>query len=522
MKLMIVSCIINNITSQNISFKTSNIQLPLPLTNHISAPYSNELHIIGGYINGNKSNPSPNIYVLNGNIDNHEENQTTITTLTENYPSFFSNSSIFCNGQCSVTINNKIYIFQTAQILYDFNTPWMLIYDLDTSSFVSSNNYLYDLVDANANDGGNECDRIIKRFLVDQSTLCAFGDDLNNMVHFITYWDFTPYNPIMFINAETNEIIVGGCDEGIVFDTSPLTHKVFTYDINNNIWSSKFMYMVAERDNYGCSLDTDGILYVMGGEYKNGGIIGQSIEKCTESTYSYGCSVISSELVYPRSDLKITNIMDNHMLIHGGNEHVEIFNATKSEIVTDSIPWNIGELNVSSYSWFIDDDLFVITGGNPRNTMQNIEYINVSQIFTEPPINITFEWKQSCITRYNAFDANKNVDSYLLEQKQLRFEVLDRHPVPNSFHTYRWDIYGITNEHANPAVRYERIDNNTAQVNYQWRPSGGGVGTATMEFDLDELSALTGVDMTGPGHTTVLWMDWSDQYWYVLCDIVNQ
>ena len=74
---------------------------------------------------------------------------------------------------------------------------------------------------------------------------------------------------------------------------------------------------------------------------------------------------------------------------------MEIFNATpgSNRVITDSIPWEIGKLNVFSYSSFLDGDHFVVTGGKEINSgivTDNIEYINITKIFTKPANNETF------------------------------------------------------------------------------------------------------------------------------------
>ena len=55
--------------------------------------------------------------------------------------------------------------------------------EMETNSCESTNNYTYDLHDANSIINSNVCDKRMERFLTDQSTLCAFGDYTNDLIH---------------------------------------------------------------------------------------------------------------------------------------------------------------------------------------------------------------------------------------------------------------------------------------------------------------------------------------------------
>ena len=218
--------------------------------------------------------------------------------------------------------------------------------------------------------------------------------------------------------------------------------------------------------------------------------------------------------------ITITDTLEDSILIHGSlgskqaQEKMEIFNAAigVNQVITDSLPWDIGKLSVFSYSYCLDGDFFVVTGGreiNSGNVTNSIEYINVTKIFTEPPNNETFEWDFSCITRYDAFGITVDLDDYLLEERDLRFEVL-------TVGSYRITVYG--NGEISPLdFRFNR-DYATSYVymEYEWEIEHGAISYLfiPMKADIDTVSKLTNIDMTG--NISVLWMAWNDQFWFVL------
>ena len=105
-------------SAQNVSFQSSIFELPVPLTNHITSTYSNELHIVGGYINGNISNPSTNAYIFTGNIDSGRKTRNSMVTTALSDRTFWTPTTIICNGQCSTTIDNKIQICTNVAISF--------------------------------------------------------------------------------------------------------------------------------------------------------------------------------------------------------------------------------------------------------------------------------------------------------------------------------------------------------------------------------------------------------------------
>ena len=195
--------------------------------------------------------------------------------------------------------------------------------------------------------------------------------------------------------------------------------------------------------------------------------------------------------------------MEEYILIHGSLEKIEaqrnmeLFDAKSNEIITDTIPWNIDTLNVDSYSWCIDGDLFVISGGNYINTTitsDTIQFINATKILTEPPNNDTFTWIDPCVTKYDGFVTGNvydgvPLDDYLLQQRALRFEVTDE----GRFSIYisgNGDTYAI-----NFGIEKSTWLNDTYTIFYEASNSDFRVAL-NMFAGFKEVYDLTNIDMT--------------------------
>ena len=233
--------------------------------------------------------------------------------------------------------------------------------------------------------------------------------------------------------------------------------------------------------------------------------------------------IASTAFINFTKNVKI-DINEDHVLIHGAGsldsdaaqETMEVYKANSSfnGLITDSISWNIGKLSVFSYSSFLDGDSFVVTGGIEINSgsgivTNDIEYINVTKMFTDPPINATFLWDYPCITRYDAFSTDAYLDDYLLEQQELRFEVLS----DSNANAYSMFITGNGPYLTLDFLLSKNPSNNMADIHCTaFAPQNFG-GTFENEH-LDEISKSTNIDMTG--NITVLWAKWENDIWYDL------
>ena len=275
-------------SSQDVPFELSTVKLPVPLTNHITSIHNNTIHILGGYINGNTSKPSSYNYLLPD--ISYDTNNTNYTTELYQEEAL----SMICNGQCSTTINNKIYILQMRQIDYDFPTPYMYIWNMDTNSFANTSNYVNDLLPV------ADFETFIPRFYGDQA-LCVLNIDTNPA--FIAKTDRSFYRVSAFPAP----------DGTIHYDAvraSPIlnVYVLFVYDIATDSWNKTDIGFNADRDNYGCIMVNNNI-YAMGGEYDRSGIEAGFIEKCElnfDPTKISVCDAVGY-MDYRRSHLQLTS-----------------------------------------------------------------------------------------------------------------------------------------------------------------------------------------------------------------------
>ena len=68
-------------------------------------------------------------------------------------------------------------------------------------------------------------------------------------------------------------------------------------------------------------------------------------------------------------------------------------------------------------------------------------------------------------------------------------------------------------------MRFKRAENKSVEITYFHEVINGvsGIFEVRMQADLDTISELTNIDMTG--NISVLWMTWDDQYWYLILSI---
>ena len=273
----------------NISFAISSIKLPIPLTNHITSTYNNKFHILGG-INADTSTASTNNYVLSADeISNQHINHTNDTT--EIYPSTVP--SIICDGQCSTTIGNKIYILQMQQIDYDWASPYMYIWNMDTNSYEASPMNLVT---------GTGYEPYIERFFSSQ-TLCVL--DVNGNPGFIANIDKT-YHEVIYGLFQNGTQFIGGVEpRGFPWNL----YNLFVYNIVDDIWNETGIEFNTDRDNFGCTMINNS-LYVMGGKYTVSKIEAQFIEKCDASDDRPGYGIVCEPIGYMdqrRSHLLLTS-----------------------------------------------------------------------------------------------------------------------------------------------------------------------------------------------------------------------
>ena len=217
--------------------------------------------------------------------------------------------------------------------------------------------------------------------------------------------------------------------------------------------------------------------------------------------------------------------MENYLLIHGSFENnaaretLEVFYGSNNYqgIITGTIPLNIGKLSVSAYSSLMDSDLFIITGGNKIHSglaSNTISYMNVTKLFTNTQM-VSVEWDYSCITKYNATQQSILLDDYLLDQRQLRYEVLLKQGT-----TYDISLKGNGDIDLTLKVSKGDIGQNNISMVYGFGSCNGACwyDQIRMEAELDEISRLTQVDATND--LSAFWMEWDSQYWYVLLDCI--
>ena len=319
--LLLILLIYNCSCNPKISFETSHIQLPVSLSNHVTATYSNKFVIIGGnVINGTSSYPSLTIYFHNDSKQIFESNSTEYQPLLSipiNNPIW--DAPIICNGQCSTTVNNKVYIFQWISLYsmnrQNFSTPWMLVFDLDTLGweYIYSTTTPGNLVvpwDLYAANDFKECyeydpTNCINRFKND-TTLCTFSD--GSIVYVIAHIDTSSYH-LLYSKAPNGISYPVNPSVWYTFSEELFSEKYFVlmYDTVHKQWKTKHQIdTIVIRDNYGCTM-INGSIFIDGGEYENTGIIAQLMEKCdlTVGQDVYQCVSIGS-MDYRRSHLQLT------------------------------------------------------------------------------------------------------------------------------------------------------------------------------------------------------------------------
>eukprot|EP01084_Bolivina_argentea_P171203 296605_1 len=394
---------------QNASFITATAELPIGLYKSIVSVYKNELFVVGGNLpNGNGSNsvyslPIQNITNPNGSFDGFSS--------LGGHPNF---TIIQCESQCAVTMNEKIYILQAPQMHASYGLMRLIIYDMQSKSFVPISKYPYQVTPLHPKPEVG-----LSYYLTKQQCIVSNNSDIF-MLHLF------------------DQLAQPGQNLG----NKDFQYNLVKYDTINRTWTTGVMLHLSElRDNMGCVLIEDS-LYFFGGVYWDWGQSSREatvIEKCLLNNGM--CSIIEF-MKYQRSNMQVTSVKIinpysffgdhiTYIFIYGGTtiesqQNMDIFNVSNQQIVAN-VEQYIGLLTERWFGSALADDLLLFVGGKDiqdANTETKIKFINISPIFAIP--EKIHQFQQSCITTYHP---SQFIDKYLIDDNSLVWQS----SIPNIF-----------------------------------------------------------------------------------------
>eukprot|EP01084_Bolivina_argentea_P263402 445833_1 len=465
---------------QNVSFKVYPYLLPMQLFNHTSGIFNNSINIIGGFINNDTTNQD--IYTLN--LETNALTDYNNSFIEHNiFPniSFDIYSGISCGTQCSIQINELLYILQPT----DSQGLLLLIYDM------IDNNY--------------------RNLLTYNSTAKWHSSGADN--------------PPNIQLADT--CVVTDTDEQYLFimSSKAISPNFLTYsfatDIWDNFWLNFFQEWVIGR---GCFY-FNGYLYAMGGveydswEEEYGSPLkyiekvamfqsGAILKTCdwnayvpTDCAYS---ELVRGEMTFARSHFKIIQITSNYFAIFGGtadrknNKYMEIFSAGTEEMLTSATgPIEIN-FDLQFFDAFVFDNYLFVYGGIDinDNVQDEIYYIDVNDLTASDETIFDF----TCVTQY-AKTSNVSVDNYLLEPGGVIMEILQYENISE----FKIHIDSIA--YMDIWITVTRSDDKLIEsTNILLSIDGESKSDYLFKTDMEQISKLRNIDMTY--NRTVIWMKW--------------
>eukprot|EP01083_Nonionella_stella_P253263 871622_1 len=469
-------------------FELSRSELPLalPLYNHISSIFNNELHIIGGLTQGDISNNNTYYTSQSLSIDDFRNTSTSpivFNSKSNTIPDFWSAPS--CNYQCHVTIDNYIYIVQSDSR----NQPYLILYDMNTTSYVPSANYPYDITSY-----------VDMQYGTDSSSIAVDGCVVSDGRY------------IWFIGSSTLQQFDGHFQNTVVLDTI------------TQFWNITDIYQILRnRKGIGCHIHGK-YLYMFGGEA--GGSELSLIEKCQVKGNSVfystvNCEVLDASIQYIRSHFHVSPVDfygDDFVLLHGGQtldaqQHAELF-YLRTETILSSIVIPFNSEFSDGYNWVLVDGYLVLIGGmNSTDTVGTaIVYADTLSFFMDynhhSPLNF------SCITTYitnthghNGGDPPIDVDSYLLEHNngELVIEIVEPLQMPSEHLSIGFSGGWFFGRELDSRMLFFRMK---ARKEVQISVTPG----LAADFNVVTLSALTNIEFMNESlRYGVFWFKWSAQ-----------